>query len=173
MNNKGFTLIELVVMIALLAIIALISTPNVIKLIEKNKVDNYNGTIDSIIKGAEIYASDNRYELVFKNNSGYADYCKPGEDKNIYANVNLGTLMDKKNLKANAKDLSGNKTIENPCNKDIISRNTNINIILYCKTRQLSYEIIYDTNTNLNEKDSSGITINGKIIDGKKCSDLY
>ena len=173
MNNKGFTLIELIVTIALLAIITLISTPNIIKLIEKNKVDNYNGVIDSIIEGAEIYASDNRYDLDFKNNSGTSDYCKPGEDKYINATVELGTLIDKNNLKATAKDDGGNETIENPCNKDAISRSTNVKIMLYCKTKQLSYEIIYDTNTNLNEKDSSGITLNGKIIDGKKCSDLY
>lgn len=179
MNNKGFTLIELIVTIALLAIIALISTPNIIKLIEKNKVDNYNGVVDSVIEGAEIYASDNRYKLDFKNDSGTIDYCKPGEDKKIYANVNLGTLIDKKNLKATTKDDGGNETIENPCNNEPISRNTVIKIALYCKTKQLSYDIdvTYSDSTLKRRKDDAGNYIDElegiKIPDGSKCSDLY
>ena len=37
MNNRGFTLIELLATIAILAIIMLVTVPNVIGIIERNK----------------------------------------------------------------------------------------------------------------------------------------
>ena len=40
MNNKGFTLIEMIMVIAILAMLAVLTTPNVIKMINKNKADN-------------------------------------------------------------------------------------------------------------------------------------
>lgn len=200
MNNKGFTLIELIVIIAILALLALISTPNVIKMIEKNKVDNYNGVIDSIVKGVEIYVSDNKYNLIFKNSSGSNDSCKPGENKIVIAD---GSVDDKKiygyikssggsERKIQLKDLIDSKdissSVKNPCTNNVISDNTNIEIILNCNTKQFSYSI------NLTDKDTASIKDGtvllskytddgddenditdklGKIIEGKKCSDLY
>ena len=37
MNNKGFTLLEVIMVVAILGIITLILVPNVITLIEENK----------------------------------------------------------------------------------------------------------------------------------------
>ena len=67
MNNKGFTLIEMIMVIAILAMLAVLTTPNVIKMINKNKADNYNSVIDSIVSSCDLYVSDKRYELRFNN----------------------------------------------------------------------------------------------------------
>ena len=55
MNNKGFTLIEMIMVIAILAMLAVLTTPNVIKMINKNKADNYNSVIDSIVSSCDLY----------------------------------------------------------------------------------------------------------------------
>ena len=41
MNNKGFTLVELLATISILAIISIIAIPNVISMMEKNKKEAY------------------------------------------------------------------------------------------------------------------------------------
>lgn len=135
MNNKGFTLIELIMTIMIIAMLALFATPNVIKMINQNKVDNYNAVIDSIKEAASLYAADNRYDLPFSGS------CTPGSTNVISANVTIGTLIDSKALKANTKDSTENDTIENPCTKDIISRDTVITIKLNCSTKNFSYDI--------------------------------
>ena len=156
MNNKGFTLIELIMVIALLAVIALLTTPNIIKLIEKNKVDNYNNAIDTIIKATEVYVSNNKYNLDFSG-----QYCKPSDksDKNISAIIELNDLIEN-------KDISGE--VKNHCTDSNIDNKTEIKIILNCGTRQFSYEII--GNDSLKTKDIN------KGLEGFKitsCDELY
>ena len=60
MNNKGFTLIEMIMVIAILAMLAVLTTPNVIKMINKNKADNYNSVIDYIVSSCDLYVSYKR-----------------------------------------------------------------------------------------------------------------
>lgn len=166
MNNKGFTLVELIIVIALLATIALLSTPNIIRVIEKNKVDNYNETLDSIIEATELYVSNNRYELDFKDASGNNASCKPGDpdDKKIYSQITLQKLIDSKNIST---------LVKNPCTEVEISTTTKIDITLNCKTKQFEYNIKYDTNTNLKKHATYTDEASGKIKEGKKCEDLY
>lgn len=165
MNNKGFTLIELIIVIALLATIALLSTPNIIRVIEKNKVDNYNETLDSIIEAAELYVSDNRYKLVFKDASGNNASCKQGDpdDKKIYSQTTLENLINYKYI---------SESVKNPCNEEEISPTTKIDITLNCKTKLFEYKINYASGTNLNTH-ATYTESDGKIKEGNKCEDLY
>ena len=61
MNNKGFTLIELVATIALLAILSVISIVSINSVLEKRKVTNCESIIDNINIAIKEYVSDNRY----------------------------------------------------------------------------------------------------------------
>lgn len=171
MNNRGFTLIELILVIALLSLIAIISTPNIIKVIKKNKVDNYNGTIDSIEKAADLYVSNNRYELKFKNELGKDDFCKPTDssDKEIIASIFLDNLIE-------SKDIS--TPVKNFCTDEDINVNTVIKIILNCGTRQFSYDIDEESSNDTLKRRSNGeIPVTGidgiKIEDGNYCESLY
>lgn len=168
MNNKGFSLIELILVIALLALIGMLSIPNILKVIAKNKVDDYNGTIDSIEKAASLYASDNRYELNFRDYNDNASFCKPTDDdtKKISAYVTLETLINSKYIST---------PVKNFCTDEEISGDIIIEIILNCGTRQFSYDI--DEDDTLKRRVVDGISVEGidgiKIEDGNYCESLY
>lgn len=68
MNNKGFTLIELIVTIALLAVISVISFVSINGVIEQNKYSDCENLISNIKSAAKEYVSDNRYDNNFVNN---------------------------------------------------------------------------------------------------------
>ena len=154
MNNKGFTLVELILVISVLAMLALLSTPSITRMIEQNKVNNYNSTIDSIINAASLYASNNRYELKFDNNA----FCRPSDTNDIFSVITLKDLIDNGDISS---------PVKNFCTDVDFSVSSQIRIILNCKTRQFSYEI-------LGLKKKENVTDNlGKIINNKTCRDLY
>lgn len=61
MNNKGFTLVELIATIALLAIIAVISFVSINEVVKQSKVSDCENIVRSIKSATKEYASDNRY----------------------------------------------------------------------------------------------------------------
>ena len=61
MNNKGFTLIELVVTIALLAVISIISFVSINGVISQNKINNSEILINNIKTAAKDWLTDYRY----------------------------------------------------------------------------------------------------------------
>lgn len=60
MNRKGFTLIELVAVLAILSIIMTIAIPSISSSLERSKVKQKEQKIKVIESMAEIYISDNR-----------------------------------------------------------------------------------------------------------------
>lgn len=162
MNNKGFTLIEMIMVIAILAMLAVLTTPNVIKMINKNKADNYNSVIDSIVSSCDLYTSDNRYNLSFNNT------CPTESESSTITEIS--TFITLQDL-VNSKDIS--TPIRNECTNEELSYDTiKITITLDCKTKNFSYKIEDTTNKHFIRRD--GVTsTDGKIIEGKYCSDLY
>ena len=104
MNNKGFTLIELIVTIALLAIILTISFVSITAVINSNKEEQCNNLVNSIKSASEEYVSDNRYNSEFNN--------KVDENKKVIINGN--NLVDSNYL---------NGAIVNPFNNEKIDSN--------------------------------------------------
>ena len=70
LNNKGFTLIEILATIIILSMIVSIMVPSVNYLIEKNKEYNYENLEKSIINAAKVYISDNRYDIIIDYEKG-------------------------------------------------------------------------------------------------------
>ena len=58
MKNKGFTLVEMITVIALLAIIGMISIPVVEGVIKRSKDRVYNTQLEEIKSGAKKYATE-------------------------------------------------------------------------------------------------------------------
>ena len=113
MNNKGFTLIELIATIALLAIIATISFVAISGVVQSSKKRDCETLVGNIESAVRDYASDNRYDKGFIN--GVVDY---------KTSVNIHALLNENYLKV---------PIKNPYTKEDYSdselNNINISIL--------------------------------------------
>ena len=127
MNNKGFTLIELIATIALLAVISLISYVSITKVLEQNKINQCETLVNNIKSAAKEYVSDNRYNKDFVNS------LKEGNDYKYSMELSLSELVENNYLNAIIdKDDEGNDIIKNPIDDDepILVDNVKINIDL-------------------------------------------
>ena len=70
MEEKGFTLIELMAVVAILVVLSLIVVPIVDKHIKKSKDEMYNIQIENIRMAGEMFFSDN-----ILSRPGMGDYC--------------------------------------------------------------------------------------------------
>ena len=115
MNNKGFTLIELIVAIIILSLILSIGAYSIINIVKDSKEKNYETLIRSIKSGAESYAIECQYNDITCANQ-----------------ITLGDLVRYGFLSGNSKNNDKNYTIVDPKdNKSIadcvinITKNTN------------------------------------------------
>lgn len=67
MNNKGFTLVELLAVIAILLAIALMSTVGINTIIQRNKDKTNSAKEKVIISAAILYSKDNRNKYNYNN----------------------------------------------------------------------------------------------------------
>ena len=66
MNRRGFTLIEVILVIVIIAILSLILIPNVMLFIDKNNISMCEKLKDNIISSTKMYVNENKYELGLK-----------------------------------------------------------------------------------------------------------
>ena len=131
MNKKGFTLIEVIMVIAIITILSLILIPNVMVLIDKNKERSCEKMIDNIESAAKMYVNQNKYELGFD--------C----DNNKTKGIKLKTLVDAGYL--------GGKLV-NPINKKEISLESEVLVTYNCSVKGFKYEMIKDEENKYNIK---------------------
>ena len=105
MNKKGFTLIETVMVIAILALLMLILVPNVISLINKNKIKSCQNLEARIKNAAKAYVTNNKYQLGFNCNTS---------EKTSTVTISIQNLIDSGDLK-----LTDNKLVNPVSGKDI------------------------------------------------------
>ena len=119
MNKKGFTLIEVIMVIAIIAILSIILTPNVMVFINKNNKKSCEKMISNIESAAKMYVNQNKYELGFD--------CS-GKAKEI----TLKTLVDTGYL---------TKNITNPINKEEISLDNTVSVTYNCENKIFTYKV--------------------------------
>lgn len=73
LNEKGFTLVEVLAVIVILSVLMAIMVPTVNHLINKNASDNLKILKDSIRNSAKIYLSDNRYKITLSGSCTNTD----------------------------------------------------------------------------------------------------
>ena len=96
MKNKGFTLVELLAVIAILALLVIIALPNVLKMFNQAKKDTF------------LTESKNIYKEISKK---YISETMKGNKINIISNTNNQLDLESNNLKYNIK-LKGDGSIK-------------------------------------------------------------
>ena len=64
MNNKGFSLVELIIVIAIMAVLIGVLAPQYLKYVEKSRKSADLDTIDSMVSAVEIYSADPANSIV-------------------------------------------------------------------------------------------------------------
>lgn len=83
LNKKGFTLVELLAVIAILAILMLLVTPNILRLFTEGKKNSFATQVQSVWKAAETkYISD------ALTNDSPGPYCYVGDNLGAWATRN-------------------------------------------------------------------------------------
>ncbi len=120
MNRRGFTLIEVILVLVIIVMLSLILIPNVMLFVGKNDKDMCNKMKDNFISAAKMYVSENKYELGFScsNNS---------------KSISLQTLIDAGKLTS---------PIENPVTKEKVDASKiDVKVTFDCDTRTFGYSV--------------------------------
>ena len=87
-NNKGFTLVELLVTISILGIVSVMAMPIIRNIVEANNMKKFITYKDSVESSAKLYVDSYSEDLFGKNKSGcaYITYDQM-KDKNLIKNI--------------------------------------------------------------------------------------
>lgn len=129
MNKKGFTLVEVIIVLAILSLLLLILVPNIFVLVEKNNVKSCNSLKDNIESAAKMYVTANKYKL------GITCYDAANADATT-KKITLQTLIDSGDL---TPDNSGK--IINPINNTEITTDNIVKVTYDCTTKTFTYEV--------------------------------
>ena len=114
-NNKGFTLVELIAVIVIIAIIAAITTPRVIESFNQGKESSYDIMINNIVTSSKAYYEECQFGGLTHNGTS----CSNEGTINLTLNdlVNTGFLTG---TNETAEDGTVTKVIKDPNTKEDI-----------------------------------------------------
>lgn len=138
LNYKGFTLVELLAVIAIMGMLAVIMVPTISGVIEENKTNNSANLKNSIKSSARAYISDNRYEISLGGS------CTNSTDKRNIISIDNTSISDSKitvkllvnegYLKSNSNDIINPET-----NKPIKKEESYIVVTYDCSSKDFEY----------------------------------
>lgn len=146
LNYKGFTLVELLAVIAIMGMLAVIMVPTISGVIEENKTNNSENLKKSIKSSARAYISDNRYEIKLDDsscdNTNTRGITSIGTGENLQkitdSNIRVSILVSEGYLKSSSGEIIDPKT-----NKSIDKNNSYIKVTYDCSSKDFKYgEII-------------------------------
>lgn len=137
LNYKGFTLVELLAVIAIMGMLAVIMVPTISGVIEENKTNNSENLKNSIKSSARAYISDNRYEIKLNDSSCANDIRNItfiGNDYIDESKITVELLVNKGYLKSNSDDIINLET-----NKPINKGKSYIVVTYDCSSKDFKY----------------------------------
>lgn len=94
LNNKGFSLVELIIVIAIMAVLVGVLAPQYLKFVERSRAASDRDNIDAIVSALQVYAADpdatTRFaggETITINRVGAAGTGITGDTNNAAANA--------------------------------------------------------------------------------------
>ena len=85
MNKKGFTLVELILIITLMAVISVIVIPNILDALSSSKQQKYESLYNLVEKNMKLY--NDKYSVdLWSNNKTFFDFCE--ESSNCINGIN-------------------------------------------------------------------------------------
>ena len=119
MKKRGFTLIEVIVVIALIAIVLTLAVPNIFKFRERANETALQKKIDNLATIVETYIENNSNDIVYKcqnHDAGCICNTFSGSNPNYTCNLKLQKLIDLMlyNEPCNAKSGTCTCKISNP-----------------------------------------------------------
>ncbi len=91
MNNKGFSLVELIIVIAIMAILIVVLAPQYLKYVEKSRVSSDQTTIVEYINAMQVIAADP--DITLASGTDYSLKSTAGSDA-IVVSGPLATLIE-------------------------------------------------------------------------------
>ena len=85
MNNKGFSLVELIVVVAIMAVLMAVLVPTLIRNVEKTRVQKDKSAIAEIHHATELAIADEEYLTAKVSSTG--SVCSASNDSVIVANL--------------------------------------------------------------------------------------
>ncbi len=137
LNNKGFTLVEMLAVVIILGVLAAIMVPTVTSMITKNQQDNFENLKKSITSAAKMYISDNRYNITLDDN-----ICSDSVTSREIAKINDKTITNSKiTVKMLiASDYLTNGEMLNEDKQEIDREKSYIKVTYNCATKKYIYE---------------------------------
>lgn len=124
LNNKGFTLVELLGVIVLLAIVMTIAVPSIMTVSKNIKKNMLETKIDLILEDAKLYGQD-RISTIYNETTKHESYpC---------IKVKIGDLLDGGYLSSDKEDDEAGYVV-NPVDNSSLNEK---NIILYVKHKRV------------------------------------
>lgn len=95
MNNKGFSLVELIIVIAIMAILIVVLAPQYLKYVEKSRVSSDQTTIVEYINAMQVIAADP--DITLASGTEYSLKSTAGSDT-ITVSGALATLIENEGM---------------------------------------------------------------------------
>ena len=78
MNNKGFSLVELIIVIAIMAILIAVLAPQYLRYVEKSRLQADNSAIGEVANAVKVAVANDRIASEISNGDSYTFQTTPG-----------------------------------------------------------------------------------------------
>jgi type IV pilus assembly protein PilA len=126
-NNKGFSLVELIVVVLIMAIIAVALAPQVMKWVDNSRVATDASTYDSLVANCQIALTDSAVYSKVKDKTITVEMSNTGvkitgDSTDKAFETELGEIMDLSQCKSKVKD----ETYDISVSGGVVKKGTNV-----------------------------------------------